>query len=158
MIENRCAARVATARCNMARAQMTAIGPRLPLDIGQSMSAPPGYFRPRPVRLWREHHPLQCRDSAPCSQSWYVPIAVERHVDCRFGDRSASPWFDVASACRKNLDPIRYLRSNRTPITHTAVLSCIVANDVNLRTRTPRAHGYAIVPSGDLRCTDAMRA
>src|SRR4051794_10684940 len=67
------------------------------------MSALPGYFRPRPVRLWREHHPLQCRDSAPCSQSWYAPIAVERHVDCRFGDRSASPWFDVASACRKNL-------------------------------------------------------
>jgi len=49
---------------------MSLPGPNLPILVGQSMSALPGYFRRRPVPLLRGHHRPQCRGIWRCFQSW----------------------------------------------------------------------------------------
>jgi hypothetical protein len=41
---------------------LEALGPKLPMLIGQSMSALPGYFRPQLVPLSSAHRLPRCRD------------------------------------------------------------------------------------------------
>src|SRR3954470_3744685 len=60
------------------RATTSVVGPNRLLEVGQSMSALPEYFRRQLVPLLRGHHLPRCRDISPCFRSWYVRAGAGR--------------------------------------------------------------------------------
>jgi len=99
--------------------QESGSGPTSPLEVGQSATALPGYFRRRfsPRSQWRRRS--QRQGSGRCSRSWCGLRVAGRPSSCRFAGRSASPWSCAAIACRISEDRGRGQQSTRRPVART---------------------------------------
>jgi hypothetical protein len=100
--------------------RMSAIGTPPTVKKEQSPSALPRFFRRRPVRLWRERHRPQCRDSAHRALNLLVPqrklrcpqMASAAVDECRF-------WFGAAGASQGSSGPAQCWRSIAGPAART---------------------------------------
>ena len=101
---------------------MSPIGTNRRLEVGQSMSALPGYFRHQLVPLLPRRHRPQCRDTGPCFRSWYARARVGQPSGCPSADRLRWLLFVAVNASQTASGPVRRFRSIPTRAAHTGAL------------------------------------